>query len=171
MLPLVPQIPSQVYNSYSAMGKNSAMSSSSRGRWNYNGSVWSEIIPLIRVEMKDPVYFQVILNGYLAGPRAVKAMPGSPLHINEPYSGPMKQNNSSLCITVLTSLSMGESQPAALTPAETKWRSRAATQKHSGPSLPRWKETEENAHVVFHNSIGPPLIKAAKNEDEMTLEV
>lgn len=46
---------------------------------NYNGcSLQSEILPVIRVEMKDLVYIQVILNG-----RGAKAAPSTPLHINK----------------------------------------------------------------------------------------
>lgn len=46
---------------------------------NYDGcSRQREILPVIRVEMKDHVYIQVILNGW-----GVKASPGTPLHINK----------------------------------------------------------------------------------------
>lgn len=50
---------------------------------NYNGSSWqSETLPVIRVEMKDLVYIQVILNGTWQS-RAAKASAGTPLHINK----------------------------------------------------------------------------------------
>lgn len=42
----------------------------------------SEILPVIRVEMKDLVYIQVILNGTWQS-RGAKASPASPLHINK----------------------------------------------------------------------------------------
>ena len=50
---------------------------------NYNGGSWqSEILPVIRVEMKDLVYIQVILNGTWQS-RGAKASPATPLHINK----------------------------------------------------------------------------------------
>lgn len=50
---------------------------------NYNGRSWqSEILPVIRVEMKDLVYIQVILSGTWQS-RGAKASPSTPLHINK----------------------------------------------------------------------------------------
>lgn len=50
---------------------------------NYSGCSWqNEILPVIRVEMKDLVYIQVILNGTWQS-RGDKASPSAPLHINK----------------------------------------------------------------------------------------